>query len=137
MAHEPCWYAVRKGKKDHGSGDRTQTTVWQVPHRKSETGHGTQEPVECMRRPIENNSSPGQAVYEPFRGSGTTIIGAQMTGGACHTIELNPAYVDVTITRWQDFTGEAAMLEATSQSFEQVRAERLGDADRAHCEVRS
>ena len=49
-------------------------TVWQIPHRKSESGHGTQKPVECMKRPIENNSSPGQAVYEPFSGSGTTII---------------------------------------------------------------
>lgn len=66
--HEPAWYAVRKGRKGHWAGDRKQTTVWSIPHRKSETGHGTQKPVECMRRPIENNSSPGQAVYEPFCG---------------------------------------------------------------------
>ena len=53
---------------------------WQIPVStpKSETGHGTQKPVECMRRPIENNASPGQAVYEPFSGSGTTIIAAEM-----------------------------------------------------------
>ena len=50
-------------------------------------GHGTQKPVECMKRPIENNSSPGQAVYEPFCGSGTTIIAAEMTGRSCHAIE--------------------------------------------------
>jgi DNA modification methylase len=124
--HEPCWYAVRKGKKGHWSGERTQTTVWQIPHRKSETGHGTQKPVECMKRPIENNSSPGQAVYEPFCGSGTTIIAAEITGRVCHAIELNPAYVDVTITRWQDFTGEAATLEATGQSFEEMQVERFG-----------
>jgi DNA modification methylase len=80
--HEPCWYAVRKGATGHWGGDR------------SETGHSTQKPVECMRRPIENNSSPGQAVYEPFCGSGTTIIAAAMTGRACHAIELSPAYVD-------------------------------------------
>jgi hypothetical protein len=49
-----------------------------------------------------------------------------MTGHVCHAIELNPAYVDVTITRWQDFTGEAATLEATGQSFEEVQAECLG-----------
>ena len=48
-----------------------------------------------MRRPIENNSSPGQAVYEPFSGSGTTIIAAEMTGPSCHAIELDPVYVDV------------------------------------------
>jgi hypothetical protein len=48
--HEPCWYAVRKGKKGHWSGDRKQTTVWAIPHRKSASGHGTQKPVECMKR---------------------------------------------------------------------------------------
>ncbi len=75
---------------------------------KSETGHSTQKPVECMKRPIENNSSPGQAVYEPFSGSGTTIIAAEMTGRVAHAIELNPAYVDVAVKRWEDFTGEVA-----------------------------
>ena len=58
-----------------------------------------------MRRPIENNSSAGQAVYEPFCGSGTTIIAAEMTGRCCHAIELNPAYVDVAVLRWQAFAG--------------------------------
>ena len=119
--HEPAWYAVRKGKKGHWAGDRKQTTVWAIPHRKSESGHGTEKPVECMRRPIENNSSPGQAVYEPFSGSGTTIIAAEMTGRACHAIELNPAYVDVAVTRWQAFTGEDARLEGDGRSFAEVR----------------
>jgi DNA modification methylase len=79
-----------------------------------------------MRRPIENNSSPGQAVYEPFSGSGTTIIAAEMTGRSCHAIELNPAYVDVAIKRWQEFTGETAVLEGTGQSFADAKAARLG-----------
>jgi DNA modification methylase len=106
--HEPCWYAVRKGKKHGWSGDRSQTTLWQISHPKSETGHSAQKPVECMKRPIENNSSPGQAVYDPFVGSGTTIIAAEMTGRACHALEINPTYCDVTIERWQNFTGEKA-----------------------------
>ena len=50
-------------------------------------------------------AAPGQAVYEPFAGSGTTIIAAEMCGRACHAIELNPAYVDVAVRRWQAFTG--------------------------------
>jgi DNA modification methylase len=79
-----------------------------------------------MKRPIENNSSPGQAVYEPFCGSGTTIIAAEMTGRTCHAIELNPAYVDVAVTRWQEFTGEKAVLEGDGRSFSEVKAERLG-----------
>ncbi|MCK1361224.1 site-specific DNA-methyltransferase [Bradyrhizobium sp. 199] len=115
--HEPAWYAVRKGKTGHWGGGRKQTTVWSISHQKSETGHGTQKPVECMKRPIENNSSPGQAVYEPFSGSGTTIIAGEMTGRACYAIELSPAYVDVAVQRWQSFTGELARNESTGEVF--------------------
>ena len=107
--HEPCWYAVKDKKTGHYVGGRKQTTIWDISKpMKSETGHSTQKPVECMKRPIENNSSPGQAVYEPFSGSGTTIIAAEMTGRVAHAIELNPAYVDVAVKRWEDFTGEVA-----------------------------
>jgi DNA modification methylase len=121
--HEPCWYAVRKGKTGHWNGDRKQTTVWDIEKpQKSETGHSTQKPVECMKRPIENNSSPGQAVYEPFSGSGTTIIAGEMTGRAIHAIELSPEYVDVAVKRWQDFTGMKAIHEATGRTFEEVAA---------------
>ena len=122
--HEPCCYAVRKGKTGHWSGGRNQTTVWQIPHRKNDTGHGTQKPVECMKRPIENNSSPGQAVYEPFCGSGTTIIAAEITGRICHAIELDPAYVDVAVERWQTFTGEKAVLDGDGRSFFEVATAR-------------
>lgn len=122
--HEPCWYAVRKTKTGHYVGDRKQTTVWQIQHQISETGHGTQKPVECMKRPIENNSSPGQAVYEPFSGSGTTIIAAEMTGRVCHAIELNPAYVDVAILRWEAFTGLHAVLEGDGRSFGKIGIDR-------------
>ena len=126
--HEPAWYAVRKGKAGHWGGDRKQTTVWQIAHTKSDTGHGTQKPVECMKRPIENNSSPGQAVYEPFCGSGTTIIAAEMTGRTCHAIELDPAYVDVGVTRWQQFTGYEPRLSESGKTFDEVRAARLPES---------
>ena len=114
--HEPCWYAVRG--VGHWQGDRTQSTLWQLgAHQRSETGHSAQKPVECMRRPIENNSSPGQAVYDPFVGSGTTIIAAEMTGRSCHAIEISPQYCDVAITRWQNFTGQRAIVERTGETF--------------------
>ena len=64
-----------------------------------------------MRRPILNNSSPGQAVYEPFMGSGTTLIAAETTGRVCLGIDLNPAYVDVEVERWQQFTRKTAATE--------------------------
>jgi DNA modification methylase len=123
--HEPCWYAVRQGATGHWNGDRKQTTIWSINHQKSETGHGTQKPVECMKRPIENNSSPGQAIYEPFSGSGTTIIAAEMTGRVCHAVELSPAYVDVAVLRWQAFTGEQAVLESDGAAFAAVATSRL------------
>jgi len=79
-----------------------------------------------MRRPIENNSSPGQAIYEPFSGSGTTIIVGEMTGRDCHAIEIAPCYVDVAVKRWQAFTGEQAVLDGDGRSFDEVAAQRSG-----------
>ena len=85
--------------------------IWNINKQlKNETGHSTQKPVECMRRPILNNSSPGQAVYEPFSGSGTTIIAAEETGRTCYAVELNPAYVDMAVKRWEKFTGNKGEL---------------------------
>ena len=124
--HEPCLYAVKKTGKGHWAGDRKQTTLWQIANKDQdvETVHGTQKPVECMRRPILNNSSQGQAVYEPFMGSGTTLIAAETTGRVCYGIELNPAYVDVAVQRWQQFTGKHAVLEGAGTSFDDLRSER-------------
>lgn len=123
--HEPCWYAVRRS--GHWHGGRNQTSVWMIKSREdSGHGHGTQKPVECMKRPIENNSSPGQAVYEPFSGSGTTIIACEMTGRCCFAIELNPVYVDVAVKRWQDFTGKTATRESDGKTFAEAEADAKG-----------
>ena len=77
-----------------------------------------------MRRPMLNNSSPGQAVYEPFSGSGTSLIAAESCGRASFSMELDPAYVDVAVLRWQAFTGETAVLDGDGRSFAEVAAER-------------
>ncbi len=69
-----------------------------------------------------NNSSPGQAVYEPFSGSGTSIIAAETIGRACHAVEIEPAYVDVGIERWQAFSGKQATLEGDDCWFANVAA---------------
>jgi DNA modification methylase len=124
--HEPCWYAVKSGGKGSWSGDRKQTTVWPISSKAqdAETVHGTQKPVECMRRPMLNNSSIGQAVYEPFMGSGTTLIAAETCQRACLGIELNPAYVDVAVQRWQHLTGEKAILDGEGADFDTVAAAR-------------
>lgn len=116
--HEPCWYCVRKGKNGRYVGGRKQTTVWDIDKpQKSETGHSTQKPVECMQRPIENNSKPGDYVYEPFSGSGTTIIAGEITGRRVLAVELNPGYIDVAVNRWQEYTGKEAVHAESGKTF--------------------
>ena len=124
--HEPCWYAVREKGRGHWSGDRKQSTLWQIPSRDQDaaTVHGTQKPVEAMRRPMLNNSAPGQPVYEPFSGSGTSIIAAETCGRISLSMELDPRYVDVAVERWQTFTGASAMLDGAGMAFAEARMHR-------------
>jgi DNA modification methylase len=124
--HEPCWYAVRCKGKGHWSGDRKQTTIWNIANRNqdTETVHGTQKPVECMKRPIENNSAPGDKVYEPFSGSGTTLIACELTARQCFAMELDPLYVDMAVRRWQQFTGANAVRQRDHVTFEEAAAAR-------------
>jgi DNA modification methylase len=120
---------VKESSGAHWCGDRKQSTVWTINAREDEGhGHGTQKPVECMRRPIENNSSPGQALYDPFAGSGTTIIAAEMSGRHCCALDIDPAYVDVAVQRWQAFTGQEARLEGTGQTFAAASIKRQSEA---------
>lgn len=110
--HEPCLYAVREGKPGAYHGGRKQTTVWDIPKpMRSETGHGTQKPIECMRRPIINNSKPGDAVFDPFCGSGTTLIACEMEGRHCYAVELDLAYAELIIRRWEAYTSKTASRE--------------------------
>ena len=126
--HEPI-AGMRSGRAARATGRATASrpTLWQISSRDqdAETVHGTQKPVECMRRPILNNSSPGEAVYEPFMGSGTTLIAAETTGRVCLGIELNPAYVDVAVERWQRFTGQVGgARRRRATGFDALKDER-------------
>jgi len=139
--HEPCWYAVRAGKTSNWCGDRKQSTVWDVPnlnpfggsHDEPATGHCSQKPVELMRRAILNNTRLGEIVYDPFLGSGTTLIAAELTDRICHGIEIDPHYVDVIVTRWQDLTGKKAVLEGDGRTFEQITEERTQTQEVQEC----
>jgi DNA modification methylase len=122
--HFVAAYAVQEDRSATWHGGRKQSTVWFIEHLKNDTGHGTQKPVECMRRPIINNSIRGDAVYEPFSGSGTTIIAAEMTKRRCLAIEIDPAYVDVAVRRWENFTGKFAVHGESGRAFADVAAER-------------
>lgn len=99
--HEPCWYVVRKGSTATWAGDRSQTTLWQIPIKDDtfDSDHGTQKPLECMARPIRNHGAEGDIVYDPFLGSGTTIIAAHRLGRKAYGCELEPKYADVVLKR--------------------------------------
>ncbi len=130
--HEPCWYAVREGANASWLGGRKQTTVWDVANlnpmggntKEAPTGHGTQKPIELMRRAIVNHIKRGGEVFDPFLGSGTTMLAAEVTERVCFGIEIDPRYVDAAVKRWQDYTGKVATLEATGQTFAEVVAAR-------------
>jgi DNA modification methylase len=104
--HELAFYGVRDSATAAWEGSHRQSTVWFIEHPKSETGHGTQKPVECMARPMRNHHAP--EVYEPFAGSGSSVIAAEQLQRRCFAIEIEPRYCQVVIDRWEAFTGQKA-----------------------------
>ena len=136
--HEPCWYAVRRGGQAHWCGDRGQSTLWQVANlnpfgggagSEPVTGHSTQKPVELMRRAILNHLAAGEVVYDPFLGSGTTLIAAQLTERLCYGLEIDPRYVDVIVRRWQQVSGRDATLADDGRTFRELQQVRAHDAE--------
>lgn len=116
--HEPLWYAVKRGRQHNWQGKRDQSTIWEINNNnvfggggEEQTGHGTQKPIECMLRPIINNSKVGESVYDPFGGSGTTLIAAHRSKRNCYMMELSPAYIDVIVKRWEKESGQKGVLD--------------------------
>ncbi len=115
--HEPCWAIRRTGAKVPFLGERDQQTIWRVPSPKMIMGgskeakfdHPAQKPALLSEIPIRNHLKPGEAVYDPFLGSGTTLIAAERLSRTCYAIELDPRYVDVILTRWERFSGQTAV----------------------------
>jgi DNA modification methylase len=113
--HEPCWYAVRKGHKHNWQGARDQSTVWDISNLNAfgtnkedeRTAHSTQKPLQCMAIPIKNNTIKGDGVYDPFAGSGTTLMAAEQLERKSFNIELSPAYSDIIILRWIKYRNKA------------------------------
>lgn len=100
--HEPCWYAVKKGKNHNWQGSRSESTLWKIERGcKEKTGHGTEKPIDCMAKPIMNNTSKGESVCDPFLGSGTTLIAADQLNRICYGMEISPKYCHVIIERYK------------------------------------
>jgi DNA modification methylase len=116
-SHEPCWVVRRSGAKVPFRGSRDQATIWRVPSPKMIMGgsneprldHPTQKPLVLFETPIRNHLKAGEALYEPFSGSGTALIAAERTGTRCHAMEIDPIYVEVALARWERFSGQAAV----------------------------
>ena len=115
-SHEPCWVVRKAGAKVPFRGSRDQGTIWRVPSPKMIMGgsaeprldHPTQKPLVLFETPIRNHLKAGDALYEPFCGSGTAVIAAERTGTRCYAMEIDPIYVEVALARWERFSGQAA-----------------------------
>ncbi|MGA2725526.1 MAG: DNA modification methylase [Bryobacteraceae bacterium] len=138
FAHEPCWFVRKKNAPWYGKPGEN-TTIWESSSPKFIMGgsgedkfdHPTQKPVELMRRPIVNHTKRGEWVYDPFLGSGTTLMAAEVTGRVCCGLELDPKYVDVIIGRWQGATGKEARLEGAGITFQEVQLQRRRPSGKA------
>ena len=116
-SHEPCWVVRRKGAKVRFLGTRDQATIWHVPSPKMIMGgsaeprldHPTQKPLVLFKTPIRNHLKSGEALYEPFCGSGTALVAAERTGTRCYAMEIDPVYVEVALRRLERFFGEKAI----------------------------
>jgi len=115
--HEPCWVVRRKGARARFLGERDQSTIWRVASpkmimggsRETKFDHPAQKPALLSERPITNHLRVGEAVYDPFAGSGTTLIAAERLERICYGVELDPRFVDVILARWESFSGEVAV----------------------------
>jgi DNA modification methylase len=109
--HEGILYAYVKGESDPWYGDKSQSTVWEEKKPAANRLHPTMKPVELVLRAIQNSSKAGDLVLDLFGGSGTTLIAAEKTNRNASIMELDPAYCDVIVQRWEEFTGKKAVHE--------------------------
>lgn len=122
--YEPLLYGWRQGAERHWCGARDQGDVWCFDKPRLNDLHPTMKPVQLIERAITNSSQPGDMVLDAFSGSGSTVIACEKTGRQGRLIELDPVYVDVSVRRWQRYTGGCARRVADARTFE----EASGDA---------
>lgn len=122
--HEPCLYGWKDGASHLWASDRKQTTILEFAKPSRNGEHPTMKPVELFEYQMLNNTKGSDLVLDSFAGSGTTAIACEKHGRHARLIELDPRYCDVIIKRWQDFTGQQATLEATGQTYDELKAER-------------
>jgi DNA modification methylase len=126
--HEPCLMGWKQGSRPDHDGNHEHDSVWEVDwegkQRVVGNEHPTEKPVELFRRPMRKHTRPGDVCFEPFSGSGSQLIAAEQLGRRCHAIEIEPAFVDVAIRRWQTATGKDAVLDGEGGTFFEIAASR-------------
>lgn len=113
--HEPILFGWVPGGDRHKNRDRTRTTLWEYERPKASREHPTMKPVGLWSQAIADGSRKGECVYDPFLGSGTTVIAAEQLGRKCFGMEISPAYCDVIVARWEALTGKKATLQTASE----------------------
>ena len=122
--YEPIWYGWRASATSSYCAGRDQDDVWEFARPRKSEEHPTMKPVALVRRAIANSSAEGDLIFDPFLGSGTTLVAADSLGRACRAIEIDPTYVDVAVRRWERATGAEALLDGSGETFAQVAAAR-------------
>ena len=121
LRNEPCLYGWKEGSGRKRVSDRTQDTIWEFPKPKKAEGHPTMKPVDLCLRVLENSSEENCLVLDLFTGSGSNLIACEKSKRAFRGLELEPKYVDLALTRWQNYTGKQAVLESTGQTYEELK----------------
>jgi DNA modification methylase len=126
--YEPILYGWKDGTDHFWCGARDQGDVWFIKKPASNDLHPTMKPVELVDRALRNSSKTRDTVLDPFGGSGTTLIACERASRQARLIEMEPAYCDVIIRRWQEHSGKTAVLESDGRTYKDLAAERLGVA---------
>lgn len=108
--HEPVLYGWKPTGKHRWYADRKQTTVWNFDRPTKSPDHPTMKPVPLMAYPIQNSSMTNCIIYEPFAGSGSTLIACEQTGRICYAVELDEKYCDVIVKRYIEAEGEEGVV---------------------------
>jgi len=122
--HEPIFYAHVAGESDAWYGDKSQSTLWQENKPAANRLHPTMKPVELIERALVNSSRKNSVVVDLFGGSGSTLIASERLGRSARLMDVDSRYCDVTIQRFQEFSGKTAVLDGTNQPFKEVARER-------------
>jgi len=115
--HEPCLYGWKEGASHLWASDRKQTTILEFDRPSRSAEHPTMKPVALFEYQMLNNTKGSDIVLDSFGGSGTTLLAAEKNGRQARLMELDPKYCDVIVKRWQEYTGQEAILESTQEKF--------------------